>query len=77
MHFMHNRLPMAVAVVMMGRSNVISNNTLEGDGTVGDPMGLASQGATAGQVLKWNGNRLGALRRPQQWRVVVAGPLPR
>ncbi len=28
---------------------------LSGDGTAGDPLDIAQQGATSGQVLKWNG----------------------
>lgn len=32
-----------------------TNTTLTGDGTSGNPMGIAQQGATTGQVLKWNG----------------------
>jgi hypothetical protein len=37
-------------------SQVVSHDsTLTGDGTSGTPLGLAQQGATTGQVLKWNG----------------------
>lgn len=32
-----------------------TNLTLTGNGTIGQPLGIAPQGATAGQVLKYNG----------------------
>ncbi|TNE62287.1 MAG: tail fiber domain-containing protein [Bacteroidetes bacterium] len=38
-----------------GTQVVISDSELTGDGTVGSPLELADQGATPGQVLKWNG----------------------
>lgn len=37
-------------------SSVTTNATLSGDGTPGVPLGLAQQGATSGQTLKWNGS---------------------
>ncbi len=39
-----------------GADVVISDATLSGDGTAGDVLTLAQQGATADQVLKWNGS---------------------
>lgn len=38
-----------------GSQVVITNSTLEGNGTVLTPLGIAQQGAFIGQVLKWNG----------------------
>ncbi len=38
-----------------GTQVAITNATLEGDGTPGNPLGIAPQGATNGQILKWNG----------------------
>ncbi len=35
---------------------VTTNATLTGNGTAGTPLGIAQQGATNGQVLKWNGS---------------------
>lgn len=37
-------------------STVSTNSTLTGNGTVGSPLSIAQQGATSGQVLKWNGS---------------------
>ena len=39
-----------------GTQNVITNATLAGNGTAGSPIGIASQSASTGQVLKWNGS---------------------
>ena len=39
-----------------GTQTVIASSTLSGDGTGGSPLGIAQQGATSGQVLKWNGS---------------------
>lgn len=39
-----------------GTQIVISNTTLEGNGTSTSPLKLAQQSATNGQVLKWNGS---------------------
>ncbi len=38
-----------------GTQTVVSDNTLDGNGTTLAPLRLAQQGATAGQVLKWDG----------------------
>jgi hypothetical protein len=38
-----------------GTQKVVAQPTLTGDGTSGNELGLAQQGATNGQVLKWNG----------------------
>ncbi|MCX7768160.1 MAG: hypothetical protein N2110_03935, partial [Flavobacteriales bacterium] len=38
-----------------GTQVVQTNATLTGNGTAGSPLGIAQMGATAGQVLKWNG----------------------
>ncbi|MEI6410657.1 MAG: tail fiber domain-containing protein [Bacteroidota bacterium] len=38
-----------------GTQTVITNPTLIGNGTGGNPLGLAPQSAAIGQVLKWNG----------------------
>lgn len=37
-------------------SSVATNATLTGNGTTGSTLGLAQQGATNGQTLKWNGS---------------------
>lgn len=39
-----------------GAQAVDANATLSGDGTPGDPLGIAQQSASSGQVLKWNGS---------------------
>jgi hypothetical protein len=39
-----------------GTQNVIVNTALIGNGTAANPLDLASQGASSGQVLKWNGS---------------------
>ncbi|MFN8288121.1 MAG: hypothetical protein U0V74_15300 [Chitinophagales bacterium] len=39
-----------------GTQSVATNTTISGNGTAGNPIGLAQQGATSGQVLKWNGS---------------------
>jgi hypothetical protein len=38
-----------------GSQNAQTNATLTGNGTAGNPLGIAQQSAQAGQVLKWNG----------------------
>ena len=38
-----------------GSSPITTNATLSGIGTSGNPLKIAQQGATSGQVLKWNG----------------------
>ncbi|MCB9307518.1 MAG: tail fiber domain-containing protein [Lewinellaceae bacterium] len=38
-----------------GSQVVISNATMTGNGTAASPLALAQQGATPGQVMKWNG----------------------
>lgn len=38
-----------------GTQVAITDDTLSGDGTSGNPLSIAQQGATTGQVLKWNG----------------------
>ncbi len=38
-----------------GTQFVITNATLTGTGVSGSPLGLAQQGASSGQALKWNG----------------------
>ncbi len=39
-----------------GTQAAVTNPTIDGDGTNGDPLRLAQQNATSGQVLKWNGS---------------------
>lgn len=38
-----------------GTQVAITNSTLSGNGTTASPLGIATQSATAGQVLKWDG----------------------
>lgn len=38
-----------------GTQNVVTNSSLTGNGTSANPLGIGQQGATSGQVLKWNG----------------------
>jgi hypothetical protein len=38
-----------------GAQTAQTNTTLTGNGTGGNPLGIAQQGANPGQVLKWNG----------------------
>ncbi len=38
-----------------GGQTVVSNNTLSGNGTAGNPLGIAQQGAVDGQLLRWTG----------------------
>ncbi|MFZ4634520.1 MAG: tail fiber domain-containing protein [Saprospiraceae bacterium] len=38
-----------------GTQTAQTNATLTGAGTAGSPLGIAQQGATNGQILKWNG----------------------
>jgi hypothetical protein len=45
-----------VLATLSGLSSVSSDATLSGDGTGGDPLGIAQQGATSGQALKWSGS---------------------
>jgi len=39
-----------------GTQTATTNATITGNGTVGSPLGVAQQGASSGQVLKWNGS---------------------
>ena len=43
-------------VCMSCQSGIVTDATLTGDGTDGGPLGIAQQGATTGQVLKWDGS---------------------
>ena len=55
----HSQCPTAKAVYDLTSAmltSIATNATLSGTGTVGDPGGIAQQGATSGQVLKWNGS---------------------
>lgn len=38
-----------------GTQAVVTDQTLSGNGTIGSPLSIASQGAANGSVLKWNG----------------------
>lgn len=38
-----------------GTQTVVANSTLSGNGTSGNPLKIAQQGASSGQILKWNG----------------------
>jgi len=38
-----------------GMQTAVTNTTLSGNGTAGNPLALAQQGATNGQILQWNG----------------------
>jgi hypothetical protein len=38
-----------------GTQSAVTNVTLTGNGTAGNPLGIAQQGAIAGQILTWNG----------------------
>ncbi|MBC7774383.1 MAG: tail fiber domain-containing protein, partial [Phycisphaerae bacterium] len=38
-----------------GNQTAVTNATLTGNGTAGNQLGIAQQGATNGQVLRWNG----------------------
>jgi hypothetical protein len=44
-------------IYLGGYETVTRDTTLAGDGTAADPLSINQQGATAGQVLKWNGTR--------------------
>ena len=39
-----------------GTQTAVTSSTLTGNGTASNPLNLAQQSATAGQVLKWNGS---------------------
>lgn len=55
----HAQSPTAKAVYDLTAAMITSvstNATLSGNGTAGDPLGIAQQSATSGQVLKWNGS---------------------
>ena len=39
-----------------GTPTVVTGQSLDGTGTVSDPLEIAQQGASSGQVLKWNGS---------------------
>jgi hypothetical protein len=54
----HAQSPTAKAVYDLTAAMITSvstNATLSGNGTTGSPLTIAQQGATSGQVLKWNG----------------------
>jgi hypothetical protein len=54
----HAQSPTAKAVYDLTAAMITSvstNATLSGNGTAGDPLEIAQQSATSGQVLKWNG----------------------
>lgn len=36
-------------------TSIITDNTISGAGTINSPLKISSQGATAGQLLTWNG----------------------
>lgn len=38
-----------------GNAKILTNSTLSGNGSTGNELGIAQQGATTGQVLTWNG----------------------
>ncbi|MBL0033319.1 MAG: hypothetical protein IPP27_14515 [Bacteroidetes bacterium] len=40
-----------------GTATVHTTSELNGNGTTGNPIGMAQQGATNGKVLKWNGTQ--------------------
>ncbi|MEO6760126.1 MAG: hypothetical protein ABIO24_11785, partial [Saprospiraceae bacterium] len=40
-----------------GTQTVLTNNSLNGNGTGGNPLAIAQQNAQPGQVLKWDGNK--------------------
>ncbi len=44
-----------VAEATAGNAKVLTNSTLTGNGSTGNELGIAQQGATTGQVLTWNG----------------------
>lgn len=44
-----------VAEATAGNGKVLTNSTLTGNGSTGNELGIAQQGATTGQVLTWNG----------------------
>ena len=55
----HAQSPTAKAVYDLTAAMITSvstNATLSGNGTAGDPLEIAQQSATSGQVLKWNGS---------------------
>ncbi len=39
-----------------GSQTIVTEPELTGNGTLGSPLGIATQGASNGDVLKWNGN---------------------
>jgi Chaperone of endosialidase len=39
-----------------GNQTAFTNNSISGNGLANNPIGLAQQGAQAGQILKWNGS---------------------
>lgn len=44
-----------VAQASAGNAKILTNNTLSGNGSTGNELGISQQGATTGQVLTWNG----------------------
>ena len=44
-----------VAQASEGNAKILTNNTLSGNGSTGNELGISQQGATTGQVLTWNG----------------------
>lgn len=57
----HNQSPTAKAVydyiASLGLLDTVAVTArLSGDGTAGDPLDIAQQGATTGQVLRWSGS---------------------
>lgn len=42
-------------VTIPGSGAILTDSTIDGTGTIGDSLRIAQQGATPGQVLKWNG----------------------
>lgn len=54
----HAQIPTALAVwnALVGRLDTVTRTArLSGNGTSGNPLDIAQQGATSGQVLKWDG----------------------
>jgi len=51
-----HRSAYADTAIIIGSGAVQTTTRLDGDGTAGDPLDIAQQGASSGQVLKWNGS---------------------
>ena len=45
-----------VSQAASGNAKVLTNSTIIGDGSTGNELGIAQQGASTGQVLTWNGS---------------------